>query len=254
TMNFDPRKVEAAAQKKQVIIGGGAVQHDERTAAIDLSQVGAFMGSQPHMQPGMQQPGMQPNVQRPRQIPGRPPPGAQMPQQSSGGGFMTALIIFFVLVLLGGGAAFVFLYVLADDDKKSSSGGGSAEEEGPSEPTFEDRIATAKQAPTARMAPPIEGEEPTGGLLVSLNGPDGLYVDGELLVAFSGGGPSPEQFESGTSYLTDFGLRLNEKQDASPILIVADIGVSLKTLYPVLYTAATTGRRVLLAGDTVTNP
>lgn len=266
TTNVDSRLVEEKAQKRQVIVGGNkAVQHQEKTAAIDASQVELYMnqgaaapaapnvsapmspGAQQFAAPAQQQP-------KPRAVPGVRPRQPQMAMEAQGGGkgFLLAILVLFGLLLVAGVVVFVFLFVLADDGKKSDGDGDEAEETAQVSPeaAFAEEVELARSAPTSIMPPSIEGDLPTEGTILIVTAEDGIFLDGNLAVPFTSGGPAPEQREG--DYIAELAELVGE--GSSPILVVFDQSMTLDVVYPVLYTAASTGRPTLLAGDTVANP
>ncbi|OIP35967.1 MAG: hypothetical protein AUK47_15870 [Deltaproteobacteria bacterium CG2_30_63_29] len=264
TSNIDPRLVEEKVQKRQVIVGGRqAVQHHEKTAAIDASQVELYMNqgapaapmnpAAAPVAPSVQaQPQQQP---KPRAVPGQRTRAPQQPQMEQGGGkgFLFAILVLFGLLLVAGIVVFVFLFLLAGDGKNSSEGAEGDEEEDTvvsAEVRFGEQVELARSAPTSIMPVSIEGDLPTEGTILVVTAEDGVFLDGNLAVPFTGGGPSPEQLDG--HYIKELGNLVGE--GSTPILIIFDQSMSLDVVFPVLYSAAATGRVVLLAGDTIANP
>ena len=252
--------MDSVPRHGQVIVGASApVVHDEKTAAIDAAQIDQYMtrgdgqrhpgqpGAMPPMQPGMMQPGM---MQRPRPIPGRPMPGAvRAPVKRGNRGALVAVVAIFGVILIGG-IIFLLILWLATDKKDDAKGGSMAR----AEERFEDRLAKSRAAPAEFLLPPIEGELLEEGVIVVASPRDGVFFETSLIAPFTGGRPAAQDFVAGTAFFTPLAEALQRHGGALPILLLVDRSATMDTVFTLLYTSASTGRRVLIGGETIANP
>ena len=247
---------QQARKGRQVIIGGGAGHmHQEKTAAIDASDIDNYVANKPNEPAnpyGQAGPGRGKQQQRRRQIPGQRRRQQQRPQvqkKKSGGSFLLIAVIIFGVILIGG-AVFVAILLSASEEQKS----GEAETESSHTVTYSERLQEARSAPSVFMPAAIEGPTPEDATIVVVGAADGVFVEADLSVPFSGGLPSPDLFEGGTPLIGDLASVLNETGASLPVVVLVDQSVPMKAVYPVIYTAFTTGRKVYFGGSSVSMP